>query len=619
MLVSVPTHLSRELFEIFMADSEKPKKKRPPTPVKMTEVEQQQFLEVAGPGKCMDDCAYFLHNYCWIESIEGKEGGSWIPFKLWPAQVKATRETQDHLKVIDLKARQVGDTWRALGFGLWHMLFKPIAKILLFSLRDDEAIELMRRLRGMHDRLPPWLKSGKILTCNSHEWQLLNGSTALAFPTTAGDSYTATLAIVDEADLVPDLDRLMRAVQPTIDAGGRMILLSRADKSKPESVFKKMFIAAKEKRSDWHPIFLPWHARPDRTQEWYEAQKRNAIANTGSLDNIAEQYPATIEEALAPRSMDKRIPFEWLKKCYVPINPLVANADNRVPSVPGLNIYQFPMQGKKYVIGADPAGGKSGVHGSGNPSSDFSSAEIVDVASGEEVATIMGRFEPATFASYIDQLAVWYGASVMVERNNHGCACILWFKDNGKAKLMEGTDGNVGWLTTTKSKAIMYGDLGEALRDSECLIHSVETFMQLASIEGSTLRSPVGMYDDRAVAFALAITARASLLKRWVDIHKVLDQLIEGGKPDAKAATGQLPVTDKGGVQWVAPFEEHHLYLNRDGNKIWIFASGHNLYSREEAEYAGVVLGLWEESDNLGILDEPTRSKIAQAVKGKVA
>ena len=46
---------------------------------------------------------------------------------------------------------------------------------------------------------------------NDHEWQLSNGSRVLAFPTTAGDSYTASLAIVDEADLVPDLGRLMAA------------------------------------------------------------------------------------------------------------------------------------------------------------------------------------------------------------------------------------------------------------------------------------------------------------------------------------------------------------------------------------------------------------------------
>src|SRR5207244_1074204 len=111
-------------------------------------------------------------------------------------------------------------------------LLHPVATVLLFSRRDDEATDLLARLKDMHARLPPWLRASRAVTDNDHEWALANGSRVLAFPTTAGDSYTATLAIVDEADLVPDLDHLLRAVKPTIDAAGRMLLISRADKSK---------------------------------------------------------------------------------------------------------------------------------------------------------------------------------------------------------------------------------------------------------------------------------------------------------------------------------------------------------------------------------------------------
>ena len=85
------------------------------------------------------------------------------------------------------------------------MLFCLAATVLLFSRRDDEAVDLLgTRLRGMYDRLPDWLKVRWFGVDNDHEWALSNGSRVLAFPTTAGDSYTATLAIVDEADLVPD-------------------------------------------------------------------------------------------------------------------------------------------------------------------------------------------------------------------------------------------------------------------------------------------------------------------------------------------------------------------------------------------------------------------------------
>src|SRR5258708_37442350 len=108
------------------------------------------------------------------------------------------------------------------------MLFRPKATGLLFSRRDDEAVDLLKtRLRGMYERLPPCFKVRSFAVDNDHEWEFSSGSRVLAFPTTAGDSYSATIAVVDEADLVPDLDRLMRAVKPTIDGGGRMILLSR--------------------------------------------------------------------------------------------------------------------------------------------------------------------------------------------------------------------------------------------------------------------------------------------------------------------------------------------------------------------------------------------------------
>ena len=46
------------------------------------------------------------------------------------------------------------------------------------------------------------------------------------------------------------------------------------------------------------------------------------------------------------------------------------------------------------------------------------------------------------------------------------------------------------------------------LRDGEAVIHDPETFSQLASIEGATLRAPEGQPDDRATAFALAVAGR---------------------------------------------------------------------------------------------------------------
>jgi hypothetical protein len=281
--------------------------------------------------KCLRSPAYFLDTYGHLYDATAR---AWRRFRLWPAQFQALTRVTDHRLVIILKARQLGLTWLVLGYSLWLILFRPAATVLLFSRREDEAMDLLKtRLRGMYDRLPPWLQVQAFGVDNEHEWQLSNGSRVLAFPTTAGDSYTATLVFVDEADLVPDLSRLLRAVKPTIDGGGKMILLSRADKSQPQSVFKQIYIGAKQQQTDWVSLFLPWHARPDRDPLWYETQKADIWHRTGSLDDLHEQYPATDLEALAARTLDKRLASEWLQQCFVPADPWPLSSP-QAPAIP---------------------------------------------------------------------------------------------------------------------------------------------------------------------------------------------------------------------------------------------------------------------------------------------
>ncbi len=446
--------------------------------------------------KCALSPAYFLDTYGYVYDAHERD---WIRFRLWPAQYWVLQRFLDNRLVVVLKARQLGLSWLSVGFALWLMQFRPAATVLFFSKRDDEAVHLLDfRLKGMYERLPGFLRCRAVTKDSGHEWRLSNGSAALAFPTTGGRSYTATLAIVDEADFAPDLQDLLNAVKPTIDAGGRLILLSTADKAKPQSVFKRIYRAARRGESEWLPIFLPWSARPDRDVAWYEAQKRDIEARDGSLDALYQEYPATDEEALAARMSDKRFPFAWLRACYV---ERVAYCALRELAIPGLDVYEVPRAGRAYVIGADPA--------EGNPISDDSTATVLDAEDWAEVASLAGKFEPAVFAAHLASLAEHYnGAGVLVERNNHGHAVLLWLRDNApNVRRLKGHDGKEGWLSNTKGKALMYDHAADCFRDGSVTIRSPETLAQLASIEGATLRAPEGEHDDRADSFVLALAA----------------------------------------------------------------------------------------------------------------
>lgn len=477
-------------------------------------------------ARCYHSYVYFVNNYCHIyDSVEK----AWIPFTLWQAQRSALRDIHEHQLTVILKARQLGISWLSLSYALWQILFRPIAAVSVFSRRETDAAYLIgkERLRGMFDALPPWMKMGHISTTDSVlEWVLENGSSVRAFSTNSGDGYVSTLAIVDEADLSPDLNKLMRSVKPTIDNGGKLILLSRTNKSEPESEFKNIYRGAKGGENGWHPIFIPWHAHPGRDKEWYERQKRDILSRTGSVDDLYEQYPETDVQALSSKTLDKRIPPLWLEACFEEMKPLRLR---HAPSLPDLNIYIAPQPGARYVLGADPA--------EGNPNSDDSACTVIDVENGEEVANLVGKYEPAIFASYIAQVSAFYNhAPAMVERNNHGHSVIQWLEEHARrVKLLLGHDAEThkkdkkaknrrkslkaGWLSSTLGKTILYTICTDHFRNSARfddeegrsplkVLHSAQTFHQLAGIESATLSAPKGQHDDRADSYALAQAGR---------------------------------------------------------------------------------------------------------------
>jgi len=442
--------------------------------------------------KCSRSAQYFIDSYVFIENATDQ---GWVRFRLWPAQFGVLRDLAQNRQLVILKARQLGLTWLILSYALWLIIFRPGATILLFSLRDDEAKELLKRLTGIYDRLPDWMKARGVVALNAHEWRLSNGSRALCFPTTGGRSYTGTLVIVDESDFIPKLDKFLNAVKPTVDAGGQLVLISTVDKRLPLSTFKLIFQAAIKGLNQYKGIFLPWSSRPERTPEWYERISTDMYSQSNSYDDLWQEYPATIEQALSPLQKDKRIPLAWIEAVAVDAPPLGEGAG---PDIPGMGLYELPREGRRYVVGADSA--------EGNPNSDDSVACVLDAETWRQVAVLAGKFEPSAFADYIDKVGAYYnGAPCMAERNNHGHATILAMSGNGKTHVLTGHDNKPGWLSNQKGKRLLYDLAAESIRDGAVGLADMTTRVQLSSIEASTLRAPDGLNDDYADAFALAL------------------------------------------------------------------------------------------------------------------
>jgi len=458
-------------------------------------------LEIA---KCGMSPGYFIDNYCQIED-PNRPGTAWYDFKLWSAQREAIKVVHKNNKVVILKARQLGITWLLIGYSLWLMVFKPGSMILLFSKNGEDSRELARRIAGMWERLPDWIRpeADKVL-----EQQLIlkNGSRAKSFMTTkhSGRSFTASFVLIDEGAFIPFLKQLLNAAEETADAGGKLAIISTNDKEVPNNNFAALYRRSVKGESDYIPLFLPWYARPSRDQAWYAHKLK-----TKEQDDLWQEYPEIPSQALAGLSANKRFLPSWIKAATREADPLSRLGRAGLPRIPGIVYYETILLGRPYLITADPA--------EGDTVNDPSAVAIWDALLFEEVAYAEGAWEPSTFAGYIYRLAQAFNqATVCVERNNHGHAVQLALRDLYDYKWLYKNpfDNKTGWLTTQRTKTLAMDKLAELMEIGELGIKSPIILAQIANIDASTQAAPEGDHDDAAMVAVLAAAALTWTSKR---------------------------------------------------------------------------------------------------------
>lgn len=219
-----------------------------------------------------------------------------VPFRLWEGQ-RTALITMEHERLIAfLKARQLGLSWLVCGFALWLCTSFAGQPVLVYSQGQLEANELIRRTSFLYEQhqyraeLPPLIRDNTGLL----EWS--NGSRMLSLAATrkAGRSFTAALAILDEWAFMQWRRETLTAVKPTIDAGGKLFIISSADGQ--GSAYHQFWNAAEAGQNGYTPIFLPWTARPDRGPGWRDEKIREAA---GDRSEVVREYPENPIEAFA--------------------------------------------------------------------------------------------------------------------------------------------------------------------------------------------------------------------------------------------------------------------------------------------------------------------------------
>jgi hypothetical protein len=216
------------------------------------------------------------------------------PFRLWEGQKTALATMERERLAVFLKARQLGISWVVCGFALYTCLTFPNQTVLAYSQGQIEANELIRRVSFLYhhhhhcDELPAMTTDNMGLLA----WG--NGSRMLSLAATrrAGRSFTASIAILDEWAFMAWPRATLAAVKPTIDAGGKLFIISSADGQ--GTPYHQFWQGAEAGNNGYAAVFLPWQAHPDRGPDWRD---QKIIEANGDTASVLREYPASALEA----------------------------------------------------------------------------------------------------------------------------------------------------------------------------------------------------------------------------------------------------------------------------------------------------------------------------------
>jgi hypothetical protein len=167
------------------------------------------------------------------------------------------------------------------------------------------------------------------------------------------------------------------------------------------------------------------------------------------------------------------------------------------------------LKGKDYLVAVDPAGGGS--------EGDYSAGQVLELESGLQCAEFAIHLGGLELARLVTALAAEYNqAWLVVERNNHGSGVLALAETACGYRRIYRQAGQPGWLTTSISRPAMLGRLDAGLVEqperfmSRRLLGECRSFVRLP--DGRT-GARAGTHDDRVMAMAIGLAARAELLE----------------------------------------------------------------------------------------------------------
>ena len=456
--------------------------------------------------------------------VRTREGGT-APLKPNKAQMMFERRRGE--RNIVLKARQMGlTTWAAARFFL-RTITRPGTLTLEVAHSQEAAEEIFRIVHRFVDYLPEGLREGALRTSRANARQIVfpemdsQYRVVSAGDRNAGRGLTVQNLHCSELARWPgDPAETLAGLRAAMTPGAELIL-----ESTPDGVggcFHEEWQKALETGMVRH--FFPWWMEKRyRTQAVDEAsltfEERDLMAHRkldleqigyrrqirADFRGLAKQEYAEDCDSCFLASGDSVFELEAIEKRLATMAAPVEQRQNGE-----MEIWLPPVKGKAYLVAVDPAGGGS--------EGDYSAAQVLELEAGLQCAEFAGHVGGLELARLVTDLAAEYNkAWLVVERNNHGSGVLALIETVcGYGKVYR-QGGQAGWLTTSMSRPAALGRLDAGLVERpECfqsrkLLGECRSFVRLP--DGGSGARP-GTHDDRVMAMAIGLGARAELMGR---------------------------------------------------------------------------------------------------------
>lgn len=400
-------------------------------------------------SKCIKSTPYCLKTYLQTYDNTIKK---YVPLDLFPDQIKLVEDFDTYNENIALKYRQAGVSTVTAAWASKRLAFanknKP-EKILIIANKLDTAVEMANKVRHFIEQWPKWVGIGFSSEKNSARHFKLNNDCEVKAVATSKDAlrgYTPTILVFDEAAYIDADSDFWAASMASLSTGGKVVVISTPNGYDP--IYYEIYDQALRNMNEFKITEMVWFRDPRYTKDLFMVKTKDMIhyllnkdeyKNEDDIIDLSTEDPYNrdnqkvidyIEDGYKPCSswyegMVKKLKYDKRKVSQEIESNFLGSGDNvfdsnmlmdisknmlanPISKLMGNSLWIFkePENGHRYVAGVDVSRGDS---------EDFSTIQIIDFDTQEQVLEYVGKIPPDILAEIVYKWCLLYKAFVVVD------------------------------------------------------------------------------------------------------------------------------------------------------------------------------------------------------------